>query len=106
MDLYALLDKIHNQDCVASMKALPDGCVDLVLADPPYNLDKNFGHWDERKRKEEWLPWSKLWLDQVKRILRPGGNLFVYGIHKHLCWLQCYLYEIELTYRRQIIWRY
>ena len=73
---------------------------------PPYNLNKDFGLWKERDRRQEWLPWSKRWLNEAKRILRPGGNLFVYGIHRHLCWLQCYLYEIGLSYRRQIIWFY
>lgn len=100
------LNQIYNQDCIEGMQNLPDGCVDLVIADPPYNLDKDFGTWKEKERREQWLPWSKKWLDEVKRILRPGGNVFVYGIHHHLCWLQCYLYEIGLDYRRQIIWYY
>lgn len=101
-----LINKIHNLDCIIGMENLPDECTDLVIADPPYNLNKNFGVWNERDRKDEWLPWSKKWLDQVRRILKPGGNVFVYGIHRHLCWIQCYMYEIELTYRRQIIWFY
>jgi len=104
--LQHLINKIHKLDCIVGMENLPDECADLVIADPPYNLNKNFGDWNESERKEEWLPWSKKWLDQVKRILKPGGNVFVYGIHHHLCWLQCYMYEIELSYRRQIIWFY
>lgn len=100
------MNKIVLGDCIVGMQSLPDNCVDLVIADPPYNLDKNFGAWDESKRHDEWLPWSKKWLDQAKRILKPGGNVFVYGIHRHLCWLQCYMYEIGLSYRRQIIWFY
>jgi site-specific DNA-methyltransferase (adenine-specific)/adenine-specific DNA-methyltransferase len=97
---------IHTEDCVLGLQSLPDGCADLVVADPPYNLDKDFGVWNEASKRSEWLPWCKEWLDEVKRILRPGGNVFVYGIHHHLCWLQCYMYEIGLTYRRQIIWHY
>jgi site-specific DNA-methyltransferase (adenine-specific) len=100
------INNIFLGDCIIGMQSLPDECVDLIIADPPYNLNKNFGAWNENKRHSEWLPWSKKWIDQVKRILRPGGNVFVYGIHRHLCWLQCYMYEIELTYRRQIIWFY
>ncbi len=102
----SLLDRINHGDCIKGMHDLPDECADLVIADPPYNLNKDFGSWNENERHEEWLPWSKKWLDEVKRILRPGGNVFVYGIHHHLCWLQCYMYEIGLTYRRQIIWFY
>ena len=104
--LMPLINKIHRLDCIVGMANLPDECADLVIADPPYNLNKDFGDWNEKERKEEWLPWSKKWIDQVKRILKPTGSVFVYGIHHHLCWIQCYMYEIDLTYRRQIIWFY
>ncbi|MRJ41628.1 MULTISPECIES: DNA-methyltransferase [Idiomarina] len=100
------MNKIFNEDCIEGMTKLDDCSVDLIIADPPYNLNKNFGQWDEAKNKDNWLPWSKLWLDQCKRVLKPDGNIFVYGIHHHLCWLQCYMYELELKYRRQIIWYY
>lgn len=88
------------------MSKLPEGCADLIIADPPYNLSKDFGIWKEQEQRDDWLPWSKRWLGQCKRLLRPGGSLFVHGIHHHLCWLQCHLYELGLTYRRQIIWHY
>ena len=100
------VDVIYNQDCIEGMRQLPDDFVHLVVADPPYNLEKDFGNWKEPERKDEWLPWCKEWISEAKRILVSGGNIFVYGIHHHLCWLQCYMYEIGFTYRRQIIWHY
>jgi len=101
-----MINKIIKIDCIKGMKAIPDESVDLIIADPPYNLSKNFGAWNEIEKRQEWLPWSKRWLDEAKRILKTNGSIFVYGIHHHLCWLQCYLYEIGLIYRRQIIWHY
>jgi site-specific DNA-methyltransferase (adenine-specific)/adenine-specific DNA-methyltransferase len=100
------INKIHKIDCIMGMGKLPKECAHLIIADPPYNLNKDFGVWKEKKRRNEWLPWSRKWLDEINRILKPGGNVFVYGIHHHLCWLQCYMYEIGLTYRRQIVWYY
>lgn len=100
------IDQIFHQDCIEGMHALPDNCADLVIADPPYNLNKDFGQYKEVKRRDEWLPWSKAWLNEVNRILRPSGNVFVYGIHHYLCYLQVYMYELGLSYRRQIIWYY
>lgn len=101
------LNKIYLQDCIEFMKDLEAESVDLIIADPPYNLKKNFGNksdcWDSI---EEWLDWSKQWIDQSVRILKPQGNLFIYGIHHYLCFIQCYLYEKDLQYRRQIIWKY
>jgi len=101
-----IIDTIITGDCIEGMRKIPDACVDLIVADPPYNLNKDFGEWKELDRKHEWLDWSKRWLSECERILKPGGSIFVYGIHHHLCWIQCYLYDIGLNYRRQIIWYY
>lgn len=100
------LDCIHEGDCIEGLRLLPEESVHLIIADPPYNLDKDFGKWKESERKSEWLPWCKDWLAECKRVLVPGGNIFVYGIHHHLCWLQCHLLDIGMSYRRQIIWFY
>jgi len=100
------VSRILNIDCIEGMKALPSGTAQLIIADPPYNLNKDFGQWKESENRERWLPWSREWIAEAVRVLAPGGSIFVYGIHHHLCWIQCHLYEIGLTYRRQIIWRY
>lgn len=101
-----IVDTVSLGDCVEKMGQLPDNSIDLIIADPPYNLNKDFGAWKEKEKKAEWLPWSKLWLNETKRILKPTGNLFVYGIHNHICWIQCHLLEMGLEYRRMIIWHY
>ncbi len=102
----AWTDQVINIDCIEGMGRLQDASVDLIVADPPYNLDKNFGEWDERQHRDDWLDWTKRWLTQCSRVLRAGGNIFVYGIHRNICWVQCHLYDLGLTYRRQIIWHY
>ncbi len=101
-----LSDKITVGDCLEWLPKIDSDSIDLVIADPPYNLNKDFGTWKESEQKTHWLSWCKQWLGECKRVLKPGGSIFVYGIHHHLCWLQCYLYELGLSYRRQIIWFY
>jgi site-specific DNA-methyltransferase (adenine-specific)/adenine-specific DNA-methyltransferase len=100
------LSRIIVGDCLEELPKLPEACSQLIIADPPYNLDKDFGAWKESERRDFWLPWCKQWLAACKRVLAPGGNIFVYGIHRNLCWVQCALYELGLQYRRQIIWNY
>ena len=99
-------DQIVLIDCQDGLAHLPPACADLIIADPPYNLNKDFGVWKELEQKPRWLEWCKRWLQQCERILKPNGNIFVYGIHHHLCWLHCYMYELNLIYRRPIIWFY
>lgn len=99
---------VHTGDVLEFLAGLPAGCADLIIADPPYNLEKDreFGEGAFFESRDEWLTWCKKWLDHTKRILTPSGNLFVYAIHHNACFLQNYLYEIGLQYRRQIIWFY
>lgn len=101
-----MVDKIILGDCIEGMRKLPDACADLIIADPPYNLNKDFGAWKESERKAQWLPWCKEWLYECDRIMKNGASIFVYGIHHHLCWLQCHMLDMGLNYRRQIIWHY
>ena len=100
------LDEIHKGDCTDLLSTLPDGCAQLIIADPPYNLGPRFGVTKEWDRDPEWLNWCGEWLAECQRVLSDDGNLFVYGIHHHLCFLQVKLYEMGLIYRRQIIWNY
>lgn len=97
---------IVRGDCVDGLRELPSESANLIVADPPYNLEKDFGVWNEKERKRDWLPWCRVWVGECKRVLKSGGSIFIYGIHRHLCWIQCHLYEIGLNYRRQIIWHY
>ena len=106
---YALdnwLGQIHTGDCIEGISKLPEQTIDLVIADPPYNLDKDFGLWKETEHRADWIPWTSRWLKACIRVMSPGASIFVYGIHRHLCWAQCLMYDFGLTYQRQIIWTY
>lgn len=101
------LNKIFLSDCITFMKEIEPDSIDLIIADPPYNLNKDFGNKsDNWNCINDWFNWSKKWIDESIRILKPTGNIFIYGIHHYLCYIQCYLYERNLKYRRQIIWQY
>lgn len=99
---------VYHGDAIDYLRQLPSGTVDLIIADPPYSLqkDKEFGEGGYFESRDEWLGWCKQWLTEAKRVLAPKGNLFVYAIHHNACFLQTYMYEIGLQYRRQIIWHY
>jgi len=98
--------KIVTGDCIQGMRTLEDGSFNLIIADPPYNLNKDFGQWKETEKRSEWKDWMHEWLKESLRLLSDRGNIFVYGIHHHQCWVQCMMYELGFLYRRQIIWSY
>ena len=75
-------------DCLDGMKQIADVRFNLIVADPPYNLNKDFGPWKESERRAEWKDWTLQWLTEAKRLLSSSGNIFVYGIHHHQCWVQ------------------
>lgn len=100
-------NKIYLGDCLKLFQRIENGSVDLIIIDPPYNLGKDFGNksdkWDS---VEDWLDWSKKWLIESKRVLKSSGSIFVYGIHRYICYIQCHLYKIGMLYGRQFIWHY
>src|SRR5699024_8822316 len=101
------LNKIIFGDCIKAMNQIPDQSVDLIIADPPYNLNKDFGNKsDQWENIEDWVSWSKEWINISLQKLKPSGSIFIYGIHNYLCYIQVYLYEKQMKYRRQIIWHY
>jgi DNA modification methylase len=100
------INEVHEGDCVTLLSQLPDNCAQLVIADPPYNLGPRFGVRKEWINDPLWLGWCEEWLRECQRVLTDDGNLFVYGIHHYLCFLQVKLYEMGMIYRRQIIWHY
>ena len=73
-------DNIFCQDVFTALPFLPDRSVDLMFADPPYNLTKSF---NDRKFKqtslEEYSEWLDSWLSQTVRILKPGASVYICG---------------------------
>ena len=65
------LHSIFIEDAVKFLKKLPDASVQLILVDPPYNLDLD--HWDTF---ENYLDWAKSWLDEIYRVLAELCNLW------------------------------
>lgn len=90
-------------DCLEELKKIPDGCVDLVVADPPYW--KVVGEkWDYQWRTEkDYIDWCLKWIKEVSRILRIGGTFYCFGYFRTLALLVPYLEDMELELRQQII---
>lgn len=83
------LDTILHGDCTEVLKTLPDRSVDLVVLDPPYWKIVN-ERWDfEWRTKSDYVEWSRPWLDEVERVIKRSGSLYIFGYTRNLI----YLYE-------------
>jgi site-specific DNA-methyltransferase (adenine-specific) len=69
-------------DAVAWLTSLLDETVDLIFADPPYNIKK--AEWDTFESQEKYVTWSLTWIEQASRVLKPTGTLYVCGFSEIL----------------------
>lgn len=80
--------------------------VDLILTDPPYNLNKDFGNDSDKLSFEDFLKISKNRLELCRDILSENGSIIWFGIHNYIGFIQTIMYELGLNYRRMNIWYY
>ena len=96
------LNKIYNMDCIEYMKTLPNECVDLIIADPPYYKAIN-EKWDKQwKTEEEYLNWTQQWFNECVRILKPTGVFYCYGNFDILSKQKVLIFDKQLNFRQNI----
>ncbi|HEX8674188.1 MAG TPA: site-specific DNA-methyltransferase, partial [Longimicrobium sp.] len=96
------LGKLYQADCMDLMRQLPSDCVDLVFADPPFNLKKLYPSGiDDDLREEQYVRWCEEWLRECVRILAPGGSLFLWNLPRWNAVFAGFLSK-QLTFRHWI----
>ena len=74
---------LYNADCLDVLSTLPDESVNVVFADPPFNLSKEYDKGiNDDLGMTEYISWSYKWLEECVRILKPGGSIFIYNLPK------------------------
>lgn len=98
-----LTSQLINADCIESLKNLPDNSVDFCFADPPYNLKKNYSHWDDAMESIEYFKWCDEWLTELARVLKPGRTLAIINIPQ---WVVRHYQHLQtvLDYQTWIAW--
>lgn len=98
--------QLFQGDCLPFLRNLPDTSVDMIFADPPFNLGKDYGeNISDRMQRDTYLQWSRSWLDQCIRILKPGASLFVFNLPMWLIEYGAFLNEREMSFRHWIACR-
>ncbi|RLC95609.1 MAG: hypothetical protein DRI77_09775 [Chloroflexi bacterium] len=98
-----LFNIIHRGDAVEVLKRYPDNSIDLVFADPPYNLDKAYHVYDDERAGEEYIKWCNAWLQEYVRVLKPTGSLYVLNLPRWTMYHAMFLNR-RLYFQNWIVW--
>ncbi len=90
------------EDCLKVIKNIKDNSIDLIFADPPYNIGKEF---EQKLPKEDYIKWFKEWIDECMRILKPTGTFYFMTATQFMPYLDSYV-DSKYFVLSRIIWHY
>jgi modification methylase len=113
------LDQIVRGDCIAEMARLPDRSVDMIFADPPYNLqlggdlfrpeggrvDAVDDAWDKFDSLAAYDEFTRAWLDEARRVLKDDGTIWVIGSYHNIYRVGALLQDADFWILNDIVWR-
>ncbi len=118
------INTIIHDNCITGMSKLPSKSVDLIIADPPYNLSKGgnwkwdnsvklsgmggnwnkaMEDWDSMTLDEYWL-FTEVWLNEVKRVLKPSGSLWIFGTYHNIGIINVLCQKNDIEIINEVIW--
>ena len=113
------IGQILDGDCIEAMRSLPSASIDLIFADPPYNLqlggdlarpdgshvDAVTDHWDQFDSFAAYDKFSREWLTEARRLLKPNGALWVIGSYHNIFRLGAMLQDMGFWILNDVVWR-
>lgn len=94
-------------DAIEEMKKLPDRTIRLIVTDPPYNLNKNYGNNQDKLEFDAYIDFSRQWLTEAKRVLTDDGTIYVFMGMRYISYIFNILeQELNMTFNSWITWFY
>lgn len=94
-------------EAVEELKKLPDKSIHLVVTDPPYNLNKDYGNNQDSLEFDKYLDFSRKWLSEAARVLTDNGSLYVFMGMRYISYIYSILeQELGMTFNSWITWHY
>jgi modification methylase len=113
------LGQILTGDCIEAMRSLPGASIDMIFADPPYNLqlggdlarpdgshvDAVTDHWDKFDSFAAYDNFTREWLTEARRVLKPNGSLWVIGSYHNIFRVGALMQDMGFWILNDIVWR-
>jgi site-specific DNA-methyltransferase (adenine-specific) len=100
-------NRLYQGDCLEQFRRVEDGTIDLVFADPPFNIGYDYDVYDDRRDADQYLDWTRLWAAEVTRVLRPSGTFWLAIGDEYAAELKMIFHrECRLALRSWVVWYY
>lgn len=96
-------DTVLNINALEGIKQLPNDSIDLVIADPPYNLGKDYGNDSDKKSPCEFFKWTETWLSLIVSKIKRTGSLYIFATWRYSPEIFVFL-KSQMTMINEIIW--
>src|ERR1700684_3730451 len=97
------VNRIRNEDALTGLAQMPAACVDLIVADPPYGLGKDYGNDSDKLDAGDYLAWSTQWIDLALPTLKPTGSLYIFLTWRYSPKVFCMLKK-RMLMLNEIVW--
>lgn len=98
-----MIDSLINIDALVGIKEISDNSLDLIIADPPYGLGKDYGNDSDKRPIEEFLCWTRSWIDLILPKLKESGSLYIFTTWRYSPEIFLFL-KSRMIMQNEIIW--
>jgi DNA modification methylase len=101
------LDRLHPGDCLDLLPRIDTGSIDLIFADPPFNIGYDYDIYNDSRDTESYLDWTRRWGREVVRALKPDGTFWLAIGDEYAAEMKVIFHrELGLSLRSWVIWYY
>ncbi|MCX8026929.1 MAG: DNA methyltransferase [Thermodesulfovibrionales bacterium] len=100
------VNKVYLGDCIKIMKEFPSNSIDLIFADPPFNIGIKYDKYKDNLSYDEYYNWSEKWIAETYRILKKDGSIYVAIGDEFAAEINIVLKRTGFYFRNWIVWYY
>lgn len=97
-------NNIYNMDCVEGMKQMDDKSVDLILTDPPFNVNLSYSDVNDDLNDDKYSQWCHEWIEELYRVLKKGRYAVIFTGDKKLFYVMKAIYGTDFMFHHFLKW--